>query len=79
MRYNTIQALENSEAAECLSVHTSAGVPPSMDRFLAALRPHLPTDGEEWAVNLQAEGASAVHAAVDMALQVFQDGQDFNR
>ena len=41
MRYNTIQALENSEAAECLSVHTSAGVPPSMDRFLAALRPHL--------------------------------------
>ena len=30
-------------------------------------------------VYLQAEGASAVHAAVDMALQVFQDGQDFNR
>ncbi len=75
-----MSAMQNSEPAEVLSVHTSAGVPPQLDQFLTALRPHLPTGGsEDWCVNLQAEGASAVHAAIDMGLQLFQGGADFNR
>ncbi|KAH8081091.1 synthetase [Aureococcus anophagefferens] len=65
-------ALEAGEPAEALSVHTSAGVPPQLARFLDAWEPHLPPAARakgDWCVNLQAEGASAVHAAVDMALQ----------
>ena len=63
-----------------LSVHTSAGVPPQLDDFMTALEPHLPGTTGDWAVNLQAEGASAVHAAIDMALQYSQglSGADFN-
>ena len=75
-------ALERDEAAEALSVHTSAGVPPQLDAFLAAWEPHLPpwaAARDNWCVNLQAEGASAVHAAVDMALQVSQSTSDLMR
>ena len=74
-----MEALRRSEPAPALSVHTSAGVPPQMDDFLNALGRHLPTTGDDWAVNLQAEGASAVHAAIDMCLQVFHGEQDFTR
>ena len=75
-------ALEAGEPAEALSVHTSAGVPPQLARFLDAWEPHLPPAARakgDWCVNLQAEGASAVHAAVDMALQVSQSSADLNR
>ena len=68
-------ALRNDEPAETLSIHTSAGVPPQLNNFIAALEPHLPTTSDDWALNLQAEGG-AVHAAIDMAPQVFQGGQD---
>ena len=52
-----------------------------MDNFLNSIEKHLPTwarEENDWAVNLQAEGASAVHAAIDMCLQVYQPGADFN-
>ena len=75
-----MEALAQHKPAETLSVHTSAGVPTQLDEFIAALKRHLPmADGDDWCVNLQSEGASAVHAAVDMGLQLFQGGQDFNR
>ena len=73
------RALENGEAAEPLSVHTSAGVPQALDDFLDALAPHLPPwvqEGDDWCVNLQAEGSSAVHAAIDMVIQATQPGAD---
>ena len=72
LEQRAMASLHRNEPAECLSVHTSAGVPPALADFLAALRPHLPTAGDDWCVNLQAEGASAVHAAVDLALQTYQ-------
>ena len=74
-------ALEAGEPADVLSIHTSAGVPEQMDNFLNSIEKHLPTwarEENDWAVNLQAEGASAVHAAIDMCLQVYQPGADFN-
>ena len=64
------RALESGEPAEPLSVHTSAGVPQALDDFLDALAPHLPPwvqTEDDWCVNLQAEGSSAVHAARDSA------------
>ena len=73
------RALEKGQAAEPLSVHTSAGVPQALDDFLEALQPHLPQwaqEGDDWCVNLQAEGSSAVHAAIDMAIQATQPGAD---
>ena len=73
-----MEALRQSQPAEVLSVHTSAGVPAELDAFLKALKPHLPVDGDDWCVNLQLEGASAVHAAIDMALQMSQPGADLS-
>merc|ERR1719313_2540551 len=71
-----MEDLRNERPAECMSVHTSAGVPPQLDRFITALEPHLPTKTGDWCVNLQAEGSSAVHAAIDMAIQATQPGAD---
>ena len=79
MESAAMEALRNNQPAECLSVHTSAGVPTTMDQFLTSLEPHLPGNNGDWCVNLQAEGASAVHAAIDMALQWSQPGADFSR
>uniref|UniRef100_A0A7S2H4L5 Uncharacterized protein n=1 Tax=Haptolina brevifila TaxID=156173 RepID=A0A7S2H4L5_9EUKA len=62
-------ALTGGMPAETLSIHTSAGVPPQLETFIDALAPHLPVDDDDWCLNLQAEGASAVHAAIDMCLQ----------
>ena len=59
------RALENGEAAEPLSVHTSAGVPQALDDFLDALAPHLPPwvqEGDDWCVNLQAEVRGSVES-----------------
>jgi len=74
-----MEALEAGKPAPALSVHTSIGVPREMDRFLAALERHVPSKTGDWCVNLQAEGGSAVHAAVDMGLQLFHGGEDFNK
>ena len=55
-----------------------------MDRFIDALAPHVgfskfarSREREDWCVNLQAEGASAVHAAIDMVLQT--SGEDLSK
>ena len=58
----------------CLSVHTSAGVPPQLQAFVDALERHLPLKGGggDWFVSLQSEGASAVMAAVDLCMQLRQ-------
>ncbi len=79
LEVRAMEALQKDEPAATLSVHTSAGVPPELDRFLTALEPHIPSKTGDWCVNLQAEGASAVHAAIDMALQWSQPGADFSR
>lgn len=69
-----MEALANGERAEPLSIHTSAGVTPALEEFLAALEPHLPwkdaVETDDWCVSLQLEGASAVWAAIDMVLQL---------
>ncbi|EOD08664.1 hypothetical protein EMIHUDRAFT_438290 [Emiliania huxleyi CCMP1516] len=70
LEVRAMEALRRGEPAESLSVHTSTGVPLQLEQFLAALGPHLPSKSGDWCVNLQAEGASAVHAAIDMALQM---------
>lgn len=69
-------ALEAGEPADVLSIHTSTGVPVQLDTFIQALAPHVPFK-EDWCVNLQAEGASAVHAAIDMVLQA--SGEDLSK
>ena len=69
-------SLARNKPAETLSIHTSAGVPPQLETFIDALAPHLPAAGNDWCVNLQAEGASAVHAAIDMVLQA--SGEDLS-
>jgi len=82
LEQRAMSSLARSEPAEVLSIHTSAGVPPQLDHFLSALEPHLPgwaRAENDWCVNLQAEGASAVHAAIDMALQAYHGAEDFNR
>jgi hypothetical protein len=82
--------LAAGECAPTLSIHTSGGLPPALDRFLEALEPHLPwapkssgegasagaAEGErdDWLVSLQVEGASAVMAAVDLLLQLQHAG-----
>ena len=75
----SFRALERNERADALSIHTSTGVPKSLNTFLDALQPHLPEWAQaegDWCVNLQAEGSSAVHAAIDMCLQVMQPHDD---
>ena len=47
-----MEAMARNEPAEALSCHTSTGVPPQLDRFMTALRPHLPIDDE----NCELEG-----------------------
>jgi adenosylmethionine-8-amino-7-oxononanoate aminotransferase len=63
--------------SQCLSVHTSAGIPPALDGFIGAIERHLPWEfhgigSEDWMVSLQIEGASAVLAACDLLLQLQQ-------
>lgn len=76
-----MEALESSEPAASLSIHTSAGTPPQLHEFVEALTPHVArlANGDDWCVNLQAEGASAVLAAVDMCLQAVRGTQDPSR
>lgn len=67
-----MEQLCNGQAADPLSIHTSAGVTDTLGDFLQALGPHVPwkTSNDDWCVSLQLEGASAVWAAIDMLLQV---------
>lgn len=73
-----MEQLCRGEAADPLSIHTSAGVTDALGDFLQTLAPHLPwkssstssSENDDWCVSLQLEGASAVWAAIDMLLQV---------
>ena len=72
MEVRAMTAMKKDQPAEVLSLHTSAGVPVQLDGFFEALAPHVAFGGgDDWCCNLQAEGGSAVHAAVDMCLQAF--------
>ena len=78
-----VARLASGEPHAPLSLHTSAGGTTELEPFAEALRPHLPWPearrtaaggGDEWFVNLQTEGTSAVFAAVDICMQ--QAAQD---
>lgn len=66
--------LTNSGAVEPLSIHTSAGINPALGEFIEALQAHLPESwggaNGDWMLSLQLDGASAVHTAYDMLLQL---------
>ncbi|KAL3916525.1 MAG: hypothetical protein SGILL_005139, partial [Bacillariaceae sp.] len=78
-----MEELMSDSYASPLSNHTSGGVTEAISNFVDALEPHLPwkpSNGidddnnlhvvlDDWCVSLQLEGASAVWAAIDMALQ----------
>ena len=69
-----LQHLIADKPGPSLSLHTSAGVTSAHAGLVRAIRPHLPwklADGEaeDWLLNLQMEGASAVWAACDMLIQ----------
>jgi 4-aminobutyrate aminotransferase-like enzyme len=73
-----VARLASGEPHAPLSLHTSAGGTTELEPFAEALRPHLPWPearrtaaggGDEWFVNLQTEGTSAVFAAVDICMQ----------
>ena len=61
-----VQQLQLGQPAPPTAVHTSLGVPEALPAFVAALAPHLPASwhAAQWGVLLQAEGTSAVSAAV---------------
>uniref|UniRef100_A0A7S4RHR7 Uncharacterized protein n=1 Tax=Alexandrium monilatum TaxID=311494 RepID=A0A7S4RHR7_9DINO len=69
-----VRALEDlraSQACSPLSIHTSAGVPAALGPFLEALAPHLPwPQTDDWFVNLQLEGTTAVWAGVEALMRL---------
>ena len=73
LQQEAAEALSTGRFAPVLSLHTSGGVSPLIDTFADALEARLPWrnagDGD-WFFNLQLEGASAVHAAVEGFLQL---------
>jgi adenosylmethionine-8-amino-7-oxononanoate aminotransferase len=58
--------------AESLSTHTSKGISMHLNGFLNEIERHIPSQwsSDEWILNLQVEGASAVWAGVDLLLQL---------
>lgn len=79
-----IEAMEKDEPWEPLSIHTSAGLPAALEKFLNCLEKHLPQapeapeapeapgDANDWFVNLQLEGATAVWAGVEAVAHLRQ-------
>eukprot|EP00946_MAST-07B_sp_MAST-7B-sp1_P001771 g1771.t1 len=71
---NALAALMRGDAAETLSLHTSAGVTPAMSEFLDTLTLCLPKDfqnkADDVCVSLQLTGTDAVWAAADLLLQL---------
>ena len=68
-----LEALEADANAPPLVQHTAAAVPEALWTFLESFAPHVPQRARadaDWCVNLQVEGASAVHAGVEMLLQL---------
>lgn len=67
---HSIDSLETNSPIEPLSLHTSVGTSTQLSEFIAHLEPHLPLSlKSSWSVSLQQEGASAVHAAVDILIR----------
>jgi len=75
METRALHCLEEDGFAETLSVHTSAGLPPALPGFLAALARHLPwsaSESDDWFCSLQLEGGTAVFAGIDLLMQLQQ-------
>lgn len=72
-----LSALRSDQPAPPLAIHTSAGIPPNLGKFLEALLPHLPPhfQGDNLA-SLQLTGSDAVWAGVDLLLQLCPPGRD---
>ena len=75
---DAMEAMREGRPAPPLCVHTSAGSPPALSRFIDAIGKHSPWNSvgghdngrEDWFLTLQVEGSSAVWAAVDCLLQM---------
>lgn len=66
-----MQCDNGANAFRPLAVHTSVGTPTQVDRFINTLADHLPFNplkNPDWFVDLQVEGASGVHAAIEELL-----------
>lgn len=77
----TMRQMEHGFSADALSMHTSAGIVPSMNEFIGALEHVLPwkggfEDSSDWMVSFQVEGGSAVWAAVDVLTQMQHDSTE---
>lgn len=70
-----LAALEQNEAIRPMSIHTSVGHPCAAAAFVEALMPHAPwprCEAEDWFVNFQVEGTSAVWAGVEILMHLQQ-------
>lgn len=66
LQCEALKSLENSEAIRPLSAHTSLGFPMTLGHFVTALEKHLPwSKTDDWFVNFQLDGASAVWAGLE--------------
>ncbi len=73
LQQQAIDALRRNEPAPTLSVHTSVGQTPALNGFIEELTYHLPRvwgSNNDWVLSLQLEGTSAVHAGVDLLMQL---------
>lgn len=80
LQTRALDAFAECRPAQPLSIHTSAGVPAQLGGFVEAMSQHLPWhDAEDdWFLNLQLEGATAVWAGVE-ALMRLQQSSDAGR
>jgi len=69
-----LTALEEDALVNPLSIHTSVALPPALTPFLDALSKHLPWRNacDDWFVNLQIEGTTAVWAGVETLARLRQ-------
>ena len=69
-----LELLSQDKPAPALAIHTSSGVPSTMDGFIGEFQHHLPwrgaSLGDDWFMSFQLEGASAVLAACDLLIQM---------
>lgn len=69
----SIQKFAKGEAGTPLSIHTSVGLPLPLGGFVDSLEKHLPWPKEacqDWWVNFQLEGATAVWAAIESLMHL---------
>lgn len=68
-----LERVSSKQPAPALVQHTSSSLPPQLGDFVGALEGQLPAyvqKADDWVVSLQVEGGSAVHAAIEMLLQL---------